>query len=74
MKNATLIGNKFTDLVMEAAELYDLDLNDVERSDIDRLIATKQRHDKVFEQGSGRSYRVTANGTVGFLNASGKMI
>ena len=74
MKNATLIGNKMTELVMEAAELYDLDLNDVERTHIDRLIATKSAHDKVFEQGCVRSYRVTSNGVVGFLNANGEMI
>lgn len=74
MKNATLIGNKMTELVMEAAELYNLDLNDVERSDIDRLITAKKRHDEVFEQGSVRSYRVTANGVVGFLNTKGEMI
>lgn len=63
-----------THRIEEAAEHFKIDLNDVEDGHLDHLQAIKDRHSNVFEVGSVRSYRITEDGVVGFLNDNGEMI
>jgi hypothetical protein len=77
MNKSTVILNKTQSLVHrieEAAEHFQIDMNDVEDGHLDHLQTIKNRHDSVFNTGAVRSYRVTEEGVVGFLNASGEMI
>lgn len=77
MNKSTVILNKTQSLVHrieEAAEHFKIDMNEVEDGHLDHLQAIKDRHSKVFEVGSVRSYRITEEGVVGFLNDNGDMI
>lgn len=76
MNKSTRILNPqtFNQRIAEAAEHFEIDLNEVEDGHLDHLQTIKNRHDKVFNTGSIKTYRVTEEGVVGFLNASGEMI
>lgn len=73
MNKSTVILNK-NERVMEAADHFKIDLNDVEDGHLDHLQTIKDRHDNAFIKGSVRTYRVTEGGVVAFLNASGDLI